>query len=98
MEEPLTIEWMRGDIGTGVLRYSGVVADVIPVAVARHDELQRPLTRRELIGDPAQARHRGVDRDRLARTFIRKDVDIRRKGTDDAVQVFHPTSVAFVAG
>ena len=51
----------------GVRRQRGVVADVVPVAVGRDDQLERPAALGQLGGDPGQRRDRGVDRDRLAR-------------------------------
>ena len=84
-----TVERMDRDVRAGVLGDGGVVADVVPVAVRRHDELERPVARGQLVGDPGEARGRGVDGDRLARALVRQDVDVRRDGPDDAVEALH---------
>ncbi len=82
--EAVRVERMDGDPGAGVGGDRSVVADVIPMAVGRDDELERPLAGRELIGDPGQARDRGVDRDRLTCPGIGEDVHVRRHGSDRA--------------
>ena len=73
----------------GVIGHGLVVADVIPVAVGRDDELERPVARGQLVRDPGERRRRGVDGDRLARARVREDVDVRGGGPDDAGDVLH---------
>jgi hypothetical protein len=64
--QPVAIEPMHGDLGSGVGRNRGVVADVIPVPVRGHDQLQGPLAFGQRLRDPGEARRRRVDRDGLA--------------------------------
>ncbi len=82
------IERVDRDVRTRVARDRGVVADVIPVAVRGQDELQRPVARRQLVGDPRERRDRGVDGDRLARARVREEVDVGGDGPDDPGQMF----------
>jgi hypothetical protein len=82
--QTITIEGMDRDIGARMYRHGGVVADVIPVAMRRDDELQGPVASGQLVGDPSQGRCRRVDRNRLARSWVGEDVDIGRNGPDDA--------------
>jgi hypothetical protein len=67
----------------------GVVAEVVPVTVGGHDQLQRPVAGGELLGDPRDRRDRGVDRDRLAGPLIGQDVDVRRDRPDDPRDPLH---------
>jgi hypothetical protein len=87
--EPVAVERMNGDLGARMPGYRGVVADVIPVAVGRDDELQGPVAGGQLIDDPRQRRGRRVDRDRFARARIRQDVDVRRNGSDDPAEALY---------
>jgi hypothetical protein len=87
--EPVAVERMNGDIGARMPRDRGIVADVIPVAVGRDDELQGPVAGGQLIDDPRQRRGRRVDRDRFARARIRQDVDVRRNGSDDPAEALY---------
>ena len=64
--EPVPVGRMDGDVGSGVGGDGGVVADVVPVAVGRHDQLERPASLGQLAGDPVERRDGRVDRDRLA--------------------------------
>jgi hypothetical protein len=66
--QTITIEGMDRDIGARMCRHGSVVADVIPMAMRRDDELQGPVASDKLVGDPRQRRCRRVDRDRLARS------------------------------
>jgi len=66
LRQPLTVRRVDGDRRTGVLGDRRVVADVVPVAVRRDDQLQRPATGLELAADPGQRGNRGIDRDRLS--------------------------------
>src|SRR4249920_947785 len=90
----MPIERMDGDLRTRVLNDRGVVADVVPVTMRGDDELQRPVARCQLVGDPGERRDRGVDGDRLARARVREDMDVRPDGADDAAQAFHAASLA----
>ena len=47
--EPVAVRGMDGDLRAGVRGHRRVVADVVPVAVGRHDQLQRPAARRQLV-------------------------------------------------
>jgi hypothetical protein len=87
--EAVAVEGMNGDLGARMPGYRRVVADVIPVAVGRDDELQGPVAGGKLIDDPRQRRGRGVDRDRFTRARIRQDVDVRRCGPDDPVEALY---------
>ena len=80
---------MDGDLRAGVGRHGGVVADVIPMAVGRDDQLERPVARRELVGDPGERRDRRVDRDRLAAPRVGEDVDVRSDRSDDPEEALH---------
>ena len=64
--QPLAIERVDRDVGAGVGGHRGVVADVIPVAMGRDDELERPAALGQLVRDPGERRDRRVDRDGLA--------------------------------
>ena len=48
IRQPLTIQGMDGDLGSGVLGGRRVIPDVIPVPVGRDDELERPVARSQL--------------------------------------------------
>jgi hypothetical protein len=85
----VTIEGMNGDLGTGRGGERGVVADVIPVAMGRDDEFERPVARGQLIGDPGEGRRRGIDGDRLARPLVGQHVDIGRDRADDPMDPLH---------
>jgi len=71
---------MRGD--------RRVVTDVIPVAVGRDDELERPTPVPEFVGDPGEARRRRIDRDRLVRARVGKDVNVGGDRSDDPGEAF----------
>ena len=96
--QPLAIEGVDGDVGAGVLRDRRVVADVVPVAVRGHDELEGPVAGGELVGDPGERRRRRVDGDGLARPRVGQDVDVRGDRSDDAMQALHRAIVAAVDG
>jgi hypothetical protein len=51
MDQSVTVERVDRDIGTRVLGDARVVADVVPVAVGRHDQLEGPVAR-PAVGDP----------------------------------------------
>jgi hypothetical protein len=87
--QTITIEGMDRDIGAGMCRYGGVVADVVPVAMRRDDELQGPVASDKLVGDPGQGRCRRVDRDRLARSWVGEDVDVCGDRPDDATEALY---------
>src|SRR5688572_17665069 len=74
---------MHGDQRTGVLRDPRVVADMVPVAVRGDDQLERPPASLELAPYPLEGRDRRVDRDRLARSRVAQDVDVRRQDAGD---------------
>ena len=97
IRQPVPVERMDGDRRARVLRDRRVVADVIPVAVGRHDELERPRSRRQLVRDPGETRRRGVDRDRLLRPRIGEDMDVRRDRADDARETVHAQRPPFRA-
>ncbi len=73
----------------GVLGDGRVVADVVPVAVGRDDELERPGTGRQLLGDPGQRGRGDIDGDGLARAGVGQDVDVGPDRPDDPMQTFH---------
>src|SRR4051812_6621807 len=85
---------MDRDVGPRVIGDGLVVADVVPVAVRRYDQLERPVTRGEFVSDPGEGRRGCVDGDRLARPFVREDVHVRRDRPDDTRDVLHRGSVA----
>src|SRR5690349_13512968 len=62
---------------------------MVPVAVARNDELQGPVARRQLVGDPGHRRRGRVDGDGLARTRVGEHVDVGRERTDDTMELLH---------
>lgn len=83
----MSIERVDRDLGPGVLRDPGVVADVVPVAVRGDDVFQGPVAGRELLGDPLEAGQGGVDGDRLAGPVVGEDVEVGREDADDAVEL-----------
>ena len=89
MDQPLAVEGVDGDLGAGVLGHGGVVADVVPVAVGRHDQLERPAPCGELGADPGQRRDRRVDRDRLPAALIGQDLDVRGNRADGPAEELH---------
>jgi hypothetical protein len=87
---------MNRDIRPGRGGNRGVVADVIPVAVRRDDELQRPGAGGQLVGDPGERRRRRVDRDRLSGAWVRQDVNVGGNRPDDAAQALYVTPRAWL--
>jgi hypothetical protein len=81
--QPIPVERMDGYLGTGMRGDRRVVTDVIPVAVGRDDELERPAPVSEFVGDPGQARRCRIDRDRLVRARVGQDVNVRGDRSDD---------------
>ena len=86
--QALAVEGMDGDLRAGVFGDRGVVTDVVPVAVGRDDELEGPVARGQLVGDPGEGRDRGVDGDRLATAWVGQDVDVGRGRPDDPAEAF----------
>jgi hypothetical protein len=87
--EPVAVERMNGDIGARMPRDRGIVADVIPVAVGRDDELQDPVAGGQLVDDPRQRRGRRVDRDGFACSRVGEDVDVGRDRPDDPAEALY---------
>jgi hypothetical protein len=94
--EPVAIERMDRDVRAGRGGNRGVIADVIPMAVRRDDELQRPVAGGQLVGDPGKRRRRRVDRDRLSRARVGQDVDVGGDRPDDAADALYVTPRAWL--
>ena len=54
--QAVAVEGVDGDRRAGRRGDRGVVADVVPVAMGRDDELERPAARGQPLGDPGRAR------------------------------------------
>ena len=87
--EPMAIEGVDGDLGAGRGDHRGIVADVIPVAMRRDDELQCPVTGGQLVCDPGERRRGRVDGDRLSCAWIGEDVNVGRNRADDAAEALY---------
>ena len=80
---------MDRDVRAGVRGDRGVVADVVPVAVRGHDQLEGPAALGQLAGDPGQRRGRGVDGDGLPGAGVGQQVDVGGDRPDDPAEAFH---------
>ncbi len=89
MFEAHPVQGVNGDLGAGVGRQRGVVADMVPVAVGRDDEPQRPAARVQLAPDDVQRRDRRVDGDRLTAARVGQHVDVRGQRPDRPDEVVH---------
>jgi hypothetical protein len=85
----MPVERMNRDIRAGRGGNRGVVADVVPVAVRRDDELQDPVAGGQLVGDPGEGRRGRVDRERLTAARISQDVDVGGDRPDDAAEALY---------
>lgn len=81
----MAIEQVRRNLRARQIGDRGVIADVIPVAVRRDDQLERPSALGEGRGQPIDAWRGRVDRDGLTRRLVAEDVEVGRDRPDDAL-------------